>query len=76
MILHIENLGAIKQAQIDLTNKFLLLCGRNNTGKTYASYILYAFLSDKGIPSTSLDCIDEIVTQVKQDGFFTLKRNT
>ncbi|MBQ3636687.1 MAG: AAA family ATPase [Bacteroidales bacterium] len=75
MILHIENLGAIKQAQIDLTNKFLLLCGKNNTGKTYASYILYAFLSDKGIPSTSLGCIDEVVTQIKLEGIITLKRD-
>ena len=35
MILNIENLGVVKKAQIDLSKKFIVFCGKNNTGKTY-----------------------------------------
>lgn len=45
MILHFEHLGAIKQMSIDLSKPMILMCGPNGTGKTYASYVLYAFLS-------------------------------
>lgn len=44
MILTIENLGALKHIEIDLSKKFILFCGPNNTGKTYVSYILYSFI--------------------------------
>lgn len=73
MILNIENLGVIKQAHIDLSKKFILFCGRNNTGKTYASYVLHSFLTDGGI--YFLPCFKSIVGQLKLNGSFTIEKS-
>lgn len=43
MKLIIHNLGVIKSATVDLSKKFTIFCGPNSTGKTYLSYIVYAF---------------------------------
>lgn len=39
-----KHLGAIDEASIELA-PLTVICGRNNTGKTYATYAIYAFLS-------------------------------
>jgi ABC-type branched-subunit amino acid transport system ATPase component len=44
MKIHIKNLGALKQAEFSL-GEMTILCGGNNTGKTYATYALFGFLS-------------------------------
>lgn len=44
MILTIKNLGALKEAEIDLSKDLILLCGHNNTGKTYVAYAIYCLL--------------------------------
>lgn len=44
MKISIRNLGAIKQAEFTL-GELTIICGRNNTGKTYATYALFGFLS-------------------------------
>lgn len=72
MKLHIENLGIIRQAEIDLDKKFTVFCGRNSTGKTYASYVLHAFLEDGNI--YQLSCVREIVGQIIAKGSFTLSK--
>jgi AAA ATPase domain len=38
------SLGAIDEASIEIA-PLTIICGRNNTGKTYATYAMYAFLS-------------------------------
>jgi ABC-type cobalamin/Fe3+-siderophores transport system ATPase subunit len=43
----IENLGIIKQAEVDLDKDLILLCGHNNTGKSYLAYEIYKFLRHK-----------------------------
>ena len=40
----VENLGVLKQAEFEIGD-LTLICGSNNTGKTYATYALYGFLS-------------------------------
>lgn len=45
MILTIKNLGVLKEAEIDLSKDLILLCGHNNTGKTYVLYEIYDFLT-------------------------------
>lgn len=40
----IKNLGPLKQAQFSL-GELTIICGENNTGKTYATYALFGFLS-------------------------------
>jgi predicted ATPase len=44
MKIRIKNLGALKQAEFSLGD-LTIICGKNNTGKTYATYALYGFLS-------------------------------
>ena len=38
-----ENLGLLDQAELELAN-LTIICGENNTGKTYATYAIYGFL--------------------------------
>ena len=56
MKVKVKNLGVLKQAEFSLGD-FTIICGGNNTGKTYATYALYGFLSTwrqhiVSIPST------------------------
>lgn len=44
MKIQIKNLGALKHAEFSLGD-MTILCGGNNTGKTYATYALFGFLS-------------------------------
>ena len=39
------NLGVLKEAEFEVGD-FTLVCGDNNTGKTYATYALYGFLTN------------------------------
>jgi len=43
MKIKIKNLGALKQAEFTLGD-LTIICGCNNTGKTYATYALFGFL--------------------------------
>ena len=51
MKVQIKELGAIKEATIDLSKKLTVFCGPNGTGKTYMAYVLYAItkLNNKSI---------------------------
>ncbi|MCB1194076.1 MAG: AAA family ATPase [Leptospiraceae bacterium] len=40
----IRNLGIIGKAEIDLSKDLILLCGQNNTGKTFITYAIYGLL--------------------------------
>uniref|UniRef100_UPI00404AE711 AAA family ATPase n=1 Tax=Gelidibacter sp. TaxID=2018083 RepID=UPI00404AE711 len=42
MKIEIKNLGAIKNAEINLNKRLTVFCGPNNSGKTYAAFIIYA----------------------------------
>ncbi|MBS4068173.1 MAG: ATP-binding protein [Sulfurimonas sp.] len=44
MKIKVENLGALRQAEFELGD-MTIICGGNNTGKTYATYALFGFLS-------------------------------
>jgi predicted ATPase len=43
MKIKVKNLGILKQAEFELGD-FTIICGENNTGKTYATYALFGFL--------------------------------
>ena len=45
MTIRVKNLGILKQAEFSLSD-LTIICGENNTGKTYATYALYGFLRD------------------------------
>lgn len=41
----VKNLGPLKQAEFEL-GELTIICGNNNTGKTYATYAVFGFLSE------------------------------
>ncbi|MHB1697463.1 MAG: AAA family ATPase [bacterium] len=43
MEIEVKNLGILKQANFSL-GEMTIICGNNNTGKTYATYALFGFL--------------------------------
>ena len=45
MELSIKNLGPLKQAEFEL-GELTIICGHNNTGKTYVTYAVFGFLSE------------------------------
>ncbi len=61
----LKNIGILKQAEFSLGD-LTVICGENNTGKTYATYALYGFLHSwrKFIPITiSDDQIQHLFTE-------------
>ena len=44
MKVEIRNLGILRRAEFSL-GELTIICGANNTGKTYATYALYGFLN-------------------------------
>ncbi|RKU09868.1 hypothetical protein C6501_14795 [Candidatus Poribacteria bacterium] len=56
MTVQVKNIGIIKQAKFSLGD-LTIICGENNTGKTYIAYALYGFLSSwrEFIPITISD---------------------
>jgi predicted ATPase len=43
MRIKLKNVGILREAEFELGN-ITIICGKNNTGKTYATYALYGFL--------------------------------
>ena len=62
MTVSVRNLGVLQQAEFELGD-LTLICGDNNTGKTYATYALYGFLSrwrnllSVAIPEPTIDAL-------------------
>jgi predicted ATPase len=46
MYFELKNIGAIKNAKIEL-GELTVICGKNNTGKTYITYSIYGFFYEK-----------------------------
>lgn len=51
MKIQIKNTGNIKELEFELNDGLTIFCGSNNTGKTYAAYIIYSIL--KGFSKVS-----------------------
>lgn len=67
MKFHFENLGLLDEADIELAD-LTLICGENNTGKTYATYAVYGFLRSwrKILRFLLEDEIDEVLKQTNE----------
>jgi len=61
-----KNLGAIRQANLTLGD-LTIVCGKNNTGKTYVTYATYGFM-DYWHKELSINIPSDIVTQVMEKG--------
>lgn len=66
MKITIENIGVFKYAEYDLAD-LTIICGKNNTGKTYATYCLYGFL-DYFIRGYNINVPQEQIQKLVNDG--------
>jgi len=66
MKIKIKNIGALRQAEFELS-ELTIICGFNNTGKTYATYALFGFL-DLWRKVISITVHEENVRQLLQEG--------
>lgn len=66
MKIRLKNLGIVKKAEFSLGD-LTIICGANNTGKTYATYALYGFLQswNQHIP---IHVSDSIITALFENG--------
>lgn len=72
----IDNLGVIRHAKMDIKD-ITIICGKNNTGKTYATYAYYGFLDffNNGLTNSISDVIDlkKIdITPLKDKGILSI----
>jgi AAA ATPase domain len=67
----VENLGALKQAEFTLGD-LTIICGCNNTGKTYATYALFGFLFTWR-RMFSIKINDDKIEQLLSDGVIRLE---
>jgi len=66
-----KNLGIFeKETSVEL-NEFTIICGDNNTGKTYASYAIFGFL-EKWQRYVSLDIYDDTLQPLYHEGSIQL----
>lgn len=70
MKIKIKNLGILKEAEFTLGD-FTIICGGNNTGKTYATYALFGFLL-YWQEAISIDVEDATINQLLADGVIHL----
>ena len=67
MDISLQNLGAIKQADISLGD-FTIICGKNNTGKTYVTYAIYGFLDYWHNARAIIDIPNTIINELIDNG--------
>ena len=70
MKIKLQNLGVVKEANIDLCKRLNLFCGPNSTGKTYVAYVIYGVtkLLLVGIPLFKLqDLLEKKELNIKLD---------
>ena len=68
LTVRLKNIGILKQAEFSLGD-LTLICGENNTGKTYATYALYGFLQSWSRFSPILISEDQIRNLLTHDTF-------
>ena len=66
----LRNLGVLRQAEFDIGD-FTVICGQNNTGKTYATYALYGFLSEWR-DLVSIPVPNSVLQQLLSDGIVNI----
>ena len=72
MKVKIKNLGILKQAEFSLGD-LTIICGRNNTGKTYATYALFGFLYTwRRLLTWPTFGLKEKINQLLSDGVISL----
>ena len=70
MRIKLENLGPLKMAEFE-TGDLTIICGKNNTGKTYAAYAFYGFVK-LWRQFIQYDVSDGVVDDLKNNGTSTI----
>ena len=71
LTVRVKNIGILKQAEFSLGD-LTLICGENNTGKTYAAYALYGFLRSWH-DLIRIPVSDDQVHTLLTDGYLNIK---
>lgn len=64
MFFRVENLGPLREAEVDLNKRMILLTGPNSTGKTYLAWSVYGLFRSSGNAFKAL--ASEILSSQKQ----------
>ena len=75
MRIELENLGVLKKAEFELGD-LTLICGSNNTGKTYATYALFGFHIALGTIILKARVADSTIQELLRDGVTRLDVET
>lgn len=62
MIYRVENLGPLREAEVDLSKRLLVLTGPNSSGKTYLAWSLYGLLRSR--PRADARIFEELTEQL------------
>ncbi|MCP4698561.1 MAG: ATP-binding protein, partial [Gammaproteobacteria bacterium] len=73
MKLIFERLGALERGEIELSD-LTIICGENNTGKTYVTYTLYCLL--KSWRSLTRISLDTEMNELRQAGVVKINIRT
>ncbi|MFS8067271.1 MAG: AAA family ATPase [Byssovorax sp.] len=67
MIFRIENVGPLREAEVDLGKRLIVLTGPNNTGKTYLAWSVYGlYVSRPKEPSALVErCVGSLLTSTR-----------
>lgn len=71
MIFKIKQLGPLEQAEFELAD-FTIICGQNNSGKTYATYVLFGFL-DLWRSVIDISVEDSYIEELLEEGYVELE---
>jgi len=66
----LENIGLIEATEVTL-NDFTLICGQNNTGKTYITYSIYGFLHSWN-DLIDFDIDKNVFDELEENGFYSI----
>lgn len=67
MIIEINNLGFVKNVKVNLNKDLIVLCGPNNTGKTYVAYAIYGLMKHRYL-ETKISSISNIIKTLPEKG--------
>lgn len=71
MKIQVKELGAIKEATIDLSKKLNVFCGPNGTGKTYMAYVVYGLMKAQIHVGVNRELASELIEKKKL--FYTIE---
>ena len=66
MKVNIKELGYVKNIQLDLDKDLTILCGPNNTGKTYVAYAIYGLMKFRSELPKSKKVAEEIKSLIEK----------